>query len=133
MDYTKHWIPLECNPDIFTQLIHQIGVSSNITFQDIFSLDPDMLSLVTRPVLALILVFPTSETYEKEKIAEESLKQDYEGSGEANDCIWFKQTINNACGFYAILHAVCNGDARQMISMSHHTLWSYGSKHAVSS
>ena len=133
MDYSKHWIPLECNPDLFTHLIHKLGVSSNLIFQDVLSLDPDMLSLVPRPVLALILVFPTSETYEKEKATEESLEQGYEGSGEAEDCIWFKQTTNNACGFYAILHAVCNGDARQMISMSHHTLRSYGSKQAVSS
>lgn len=29
--------------------------------------------------------------------------------------VWYKQTINNACGLYAILHAVCNGDARDSI------------------
>ncbi len=32
----------------------------------------------------------------------------------AND-IWHKQTINNACGLYGILHAVCNGDTRNGI------------------
>ncbi|KAK5018710.1 ubiquitinyl hydrolase 1 [Cryomyces antarcticus] len=29
--------------------------------------------------------------------------------------MWFKQTINNACGLYSILHAICNGDARNFI------------------
>lgn len=117
MGYSKHWIPLECNPDLFTQLIHQLGVSSDIVFQDVLSLDPDMLSLIPRPVLALILVFPTSKIYEDEKAVEESMIQDYKGSGE-QECIWFKQTINNACGFYGILHAICNGDARNMIAPS---------------
>jgi hypothetical protein len=32
--------------------------------------------------------------------------------------MWFKQTINNACGLYSILHAVCNGEARKYIRKS---------------
>lgn len=29
--------------------------------------------------------------------------------------VWFKQTIGNACGLIALLHAVCNGPAREFI------------------
>lgn len=87
MGYSKHCIPLECNPDIFTELIHQLGVSRNIIFQDVFSLDPDIISLVPRPVLALIFVFPTPEVYEAEKAVGESMRPHYEGSGEAEDCV----------------------------------------------
>ncbi|KAK1767900.1 peptidase C12, ubiquitin carboxyl-terminal hydrolase 1 [Phialemonium atrogriseum] len=29
--------------------------------------------------------------------------------------MWFKQTINNACGLYGILHALSNGAARDML------------------
>ena len=104
MGYTKHFIPLECNPDLFTQLIHSLGVTSNLVFQDVLSLDSDMLAFIPRPVLALILVFPTSELYEKEKANEESTRDDYKGRGETEDVTWFKQTINNACGLYGILH-----------------------------
>ena len=118
MSYTKHYIPLECNPDLFTQLIHKLGLSSNLTFQDLFSLDPDMLAFVPRPVLALILVFSTSDVYEKEKAIEESAREDYEGRGEAEDVTWFKQTINNACGFYGILHAICNEEAMEIIDIN---------------
>lgn len=38
--------------------------------------------------------------------------------GEAEDVTWFKQTINNACGFYGILHAICNGEARKMMGIN---------------
>ena len=35
MAYNKHYIPLEANPVLFTQLIHQLGVSPSIEFQDV--------------------------------------------------------------------------------------------------
>ncbi|EON67283.1 hypothetical protein W97_06536 [Coniosporium apollinis CBS 100218] len=111
--YKKHFIPLESNPELFTQLIHQLGVSPSLAFQDVFSIDdPDLLSFIPRPVLALVLVFPTSEAYEKHKAQEEATVRDYQGAGDDQPVMWFKQTINNACGLYGILHAVSNGDAK---------------------
>jgi ubiquitin carboxyl-terminal hydrolase L3 len=112
----KHYVPLESNPEIFTRLIHRLGVTG-LGFQDVFSLDdPDILAMVPRPVLALILVFPTSEAYEKQIAEEESARLVYAGSGPGEDVIWFKQTIHNACGLYGILHAISNGRARHFIS-----------------
>lgn len=32
------------------------------------------------------------------------------------EVLWFKQTIHNACGLYAILHAVTNGEPRERLS-----------------
>ena len=93
MSYTKHFIPPKCNPDLFTQFIHSLGVSSNLVFQDVFSLDPDMLAFIPRPVLALILVFPASDVYDQEKAIEESTREDYKGRGKTEDVTWFKQTI----------------------------------------
>jgi ubiquitin carboxyl-terminal hydrolase L3 len=29
--------------------------------------------------------------------------------------VWFKQTINNACGMYAVLHALSNGSCRRFL------------------
>ncbi|KAJ9666301.1 ubiquitinyl hydrolase 1 [Coniosporium apollinis] len=111
--YKKHFIPLESNPELFTQLIHQLGISPSLAFQDVYSIeDPDLLSFISRPVLALILVFPTSEVYERHKVQEEATARDYGGAGDDQPVMWFKQTINNACGLYGILHAVSNGDAK---------------------
>jgi len=113
--YRKHYIPLESNPEVFSYLIDTLGVSS-LEFQDILSIDePDLLSMITRPVLALILVFPTTGAYEKQTAEEEATRNEYTGSGDGEDVIWFKQTINNACGLYGILHAICNGNARNFI------------------
>jgi ubiquitin carboxyl-terminal hydrolase L3 len=114
--HRKHFIPLESNPQVFTGLIHRLGVSRSLSFHDVLSLDDsELLSLVPRPVYALILVFPTSETYKQEKTEAENSRSTYTGYGPAEDVMFFKQTINNACGLYAILHAVSNGQARNFI------------------
>ena len=85
MSYTKHYIPLDCNPDLFTELVHELGVSPNLIFQDVLSFDPDLLGLIPRPVLAFIIVFPTSDVYEKEKTIEESTREPYKSKGDMED------------------------------------------------
>jgi ubiquitin carboxyl-terminal hydrolase L3 len=112
--YRKHFIPLESNAEVFTNLIHKLGVSLALHFQDIYSLDDEFLP---RPAIALILIFPTSAAYEAEKSKVEATYEKYSGFGPGEDVTWFKQTINNACGLYAILHAVCNGDATNSIGI----------------
>ncbi|GAP90042.1 putative ubiquitin carboxyl-terminal family 1 [Rosellinia necatrix] len=122
MVYKKHFIPLESNPGLFTQLIHQLGVSTALCFHDVWSLDdPSLLSLVPRPVLAFIIVFPTSSDYEDRLAKGSDVTVDDALLHRKNkDVIWFKQTINNACGLYGILHAVANGRARDFILPGSH-------------
>jgi ubiquitin carboxyl-terminal hydrolase L3 len=118
-NYRKHYIPLESEPAVFTQLIRSIGVS-DLEFLDVCSIDdPDVPVPIPRPVLALILVFPTTEVYEEQVAAEEAVRQKYADSGDDEDVVWFRQTINNACGLYGILHATCNGNARNFIGELH--------------
>lgn len=117
--YQKHFIPLESNPEVFTDLIHKLGVSESLCFQDVLSLDdPELLGFLPRPVYALILVFPTTADYELRIEEEDAELERYTAAGSEEDAVFFQQTINNACGLYAILHAVCNGDAKEKISMS---------------
>lgn len=81
-------MPLESNPHVFTVFVHRLGVSAELVFHHVLSLeDPDLMALVPRPALALVLVFPTSAPYA--------------GKGESGVCI--SRPINNACGLYAIL------------------------------
>ncbi|KAI0549986.1 ubiquitin carboxyl-terminal hydrolase, family 1 [Xylaria curta] len=120
MIYQKHFIPLESNPGLFTQLIHRLGVSTTLSFHDVWSLDDhDLLLLVPRPVLAFIIVFPTPSDYE-DRLAKESAMTVNTLRKESEDVVWFKQTINNACGLYAILHAVANGRAKDFIEPGSH-------------
>lgn len=96
-----------------SSLLHKLGLSPNLQFHDVFSIDdPDLLAFVPRPAYALLLVFPVSDTYEKFRHEEDKNKQDYEGSGESEDVVWYKQTIGNACGLIGLLHGVSNGPAR---------------------
>ncbi|KAI0457958.1 ubiquitin carboxyl-terminal hydrolase, family 1 [Xylaria acuta] len=121
MIYKKHFIPLESNPGLFTRLIHQLGVSTALSFHDIWSLDDtELLSLVPRPVLAFIIVFPTPSDYEDRLAKESDLTANDALHRESQDVIWFKQTINNACGLYGILHAIANGRARDFIVPGSH-------------
>ncbi|KAI1382509.1 uncharacterized protein F4822DRAFT_236270 [Hypoxylon trugodes] len=105
--YRKHFTPLESDPFIFTSLIRSLGAPSSLAFEDVYSLDKPQVP--PHPALALILVFPTSEKCEKQTMLEDSKRSEYVDGGENDDIIWFKQTINNACGNYGsiIVQARC--------------------------
>lgn len=110
------FIPLEANPQLMTSLIHKLGVSDALQIHDVYSLtDPDLLAFLPRPALALLLVFPVSAAYESARIAEDSSVEEYEGKGEDEPVLWWRQTIRNACGLMGLLHAVTNGPARSFI------------------
>ena len=97
-------------------LLHKLGLSSQLQFHDVFSIDdPDLLAFVPRPAYALLLVFPVNDTYEKFRHEEDQERADYDGSGDGEEVIWYKQTIGNACGLIGLLHGVSNGPARHHI------------------
>lgn len=118
MMYKKHFTALESNPVLFTQLIHKLGVCESLVFRDVLSLtEPALLATIPRPVLALVIVFPTSSDYEVRLAHENGSGSSTWENGDNANAVWFKQTINNACGLYGILHAITNGPARRCISM----------------
>jgi ubiquitin carboxyl-terminal hydrolase L3 len=106
----------ENNPEVMTSLLHTLGLSPHLSFHDVYSIsDPDLLAFVPRPAHALLLVFPVSKTYETFRAAEDASKPDYAGSGPAEEVLWYKQTIGNACGLIGLLHGVSNGRAREFV------------------
>ncbi|KAF2744210.1 cysteine proteinase [Sporormia fimetaria CBS 119925] len=114
----KKFVPLENNPEVMTSLVHKLGLSSTLAFHDVFSIDePELLAFVPRPAHALLLIFPVSETYEKFRVQEDSTKPVYDGCGDGEEVVWYKQTIGNACGLIGLLHGVSNGEARGKIGM----------------
>ncbi|KAI4717826.1 cysteine proteinase [Aureobasidium sp. EXF-10727] len=123
--YSKTFTPLESNPEIFTSLAHTLGLCSSLTFHEIYSLDEQCIS---GRILAYTLAFPTSESYDEQRAAEIpklkgvdkddiSASKVEQGQEQEQDqgVFWVRQTIHNACGLYALLHAACNGSARTFI------------------
>ena len=98
-----------------SSLVHNLGLSSLLAFHEVYSLDPDMLAIVPRPAYALLLVFPVSQTYEKFRHEEDKDRQQYKGSGDGEEVLWYKQTIGNACGLIGLLHSVSNGYAKSQV------------------
>ncbi|KAJ5338901.1 hypothetical protein N7452_005629 [Penicillium brevicompactum] len=78
-------------------------VPRSIRFVDIWSLESDQLDSIRigiqDPIEPLILVLPDCPTYAEQK---------HEHVAPKGDVPWLQQTINNACGLYAILHCICN-------------------------
>ena len=111
-----------------TDLVHKLGLSSDLSWHDVYSLDdPSLLAFVPRPVHALLLVFPVSKAYEKTRAEEDGPLPLYSGSGPNEEVLWFKQTIGNACGLMGLLHAVTNGMTREFIGsafpITHRCFW----------
>lgn len=108
--YRKHFVPLESNPEVFTELSHALGLHEQLEFQDVLSLDdPDLLTFLPRPVHALILVFPTPIDYEERLKEEKASKHETDSNDQTNDdVVFFEQTINNAldCMRYCMLFAM---------------------------
>ncbi|EME41952.1 hypothetical protein DOTSEDRAFT_74099 [Dothistroma septosporum NZE10] len=116
-DGKKVLIPLENNPDVFTDLIHRLGISSDLGFYDIYSIDePALLDMVPRPCHAVIFISP-ADVWHRVRAAHDTGSKEltYNGSGAVEPVIWFKQTIGNACGLYSLIHGVGNGSAKQFI------------------
>ncbi|KUI56876.1 Ubiquitin carboxyl-terminal hydrolase isozyme L3 [Cytospora mali] len=110
------FVPLEANPQLMSDLLHNLGLSRELAVHDVYSLhDSDMLAFVPRPALALLLVFPVSAAYESFRLAEDATLPEYKGKGEDQPVVWFRQTIRNACGLMGLLHAVANGPARDFV------------------
>jgi ubiquitin carboxyl-terminal hydrolase L3 len=110
------FVPLEANPQLMSDLLHNLGLSKELAMHDVYSLhDADMLAFVPRPALALLLVFPVSAAYESFRLAEDATLPEYKGKSEDKPVVWFRQTIRNACGLMGLLHAVANGPAKDFI------------------
>ena len=85
-----------------------MGVKSeDVAYTDIYGLDPELLAMVPRPVLAVLLLFPINE-------AEEAFKDQQNARIEAGtqpkpeNVFIMRQTIGNACGTIGLVHSIGN-------------------------
>ncbi|KAI6219592.1 Ubiquitin carboxyl-terminal hydrolase [Aphelenchoides fujianensis] len=98
------WIPLESNPDAFNAFINKLGIKGAHCV-DVYGFDDELIELVPKPHLALILCYPN---YKK---VDEIMKPVYDklaadGAKIPDDVFFMKQKISNACGTFALFHAL---------------------------
>lgn len=104
----KKWVPLESNPEVFNRFAQKLGMDTDQwAFTDVFGLDEELLVMVPQPVLAVLMLFPITDETEAAQGSEEA-RIAAEGQTVAPDMFYMKQTISNACGTVALLHAVGN-------------------------
>lgn len=103
---SPRWLPLESNPEVMSKFLSSLGMKPTWQFGDVYGLDPELLSMVPRPVCAVLLLFPVTEKYEAFKLEEEERLRDQQPA--SSDVYFIKQTIGNACGTIGLIHAVAN-------------------------
>ncbi|VFV47288.1 ubiquitin carboxyl-terminal hydrolase isozyme l3 [Lynx pardinus] len=103
----QRWLPLEANPEVTNQFLKQLGLHPNWQFVDVYGMDPELLSMVPRPVCAVLLLFPITEKYEVFRTEEEE-KIKSQGQDVTSSVYFMKQTISNACGTIGLIHAIAN-------------------------
>uniref|UniRef100_A0A1B6DXJ4 Ubiquitin carboxyl-terminal hydrolase n=1 Tax=Clastoptera arizonana TaxID=38151 RepID=A0A1B6DXJ4_9HEMI len=101
------WTPLESNPDVMNKLLYHLGMPDKWQIVDVYGLDSVMLATVPRPVLAVILLFPTSSKYYEHR---QQLEEEIKGKGQkvSPGVFFMKQYVQNACGTFALIHSVAN-------------------------
>lgn len=107
----KDWIPLESDPELMTKYLHALGADpdNNYMFHEIYGTDPDLLSMIPQPCLAVLLLFPISATSEALKASQETdLKTSKAADSLPDSLFYMKQTVGNACGTIGLLHAAFN-------------------------
>lgn len=100
-------LPMESNPETMTKFLKKLGVSDKWRVVDVISLEGEPLSWVPRPVLAVILLFPLSESYEEHRSKQELELHD-KGEPASKDLFHLKQVVSNVCGTVALVHSVAN-------------------------
>ncbi|BEI81329.1 hypothetical protein CcaverHIS002_0204890 [Cutaneotrichosporon cavernicola] len=105
MAQRQKWVPLEASTEVFTDWARPLGLPDQpLSFQDVWSLDEDMLSFVPQPVKAVLLLFPA-----RGKLQGVRIKDDADEGNRFKGDVWYiKQQIPNACGSIGLLHALLN-------------------------
>ncbi|KAJ2928411.1 hypothetical protein H1R20_g8676, partial [Candolleomyces eurysporus] len=94
---------------VFNKWAKRAGLLTNFdAFQDVYGLDDEMLAIVTKPTKAVILLFPDvpeAKAHQKE----EDARIARDGQPHLDPTVFYvKQTIGNACGTIALIHALAN-------------------------
>lgn len=105
MEEAKQWIPLEANPEVLTKFGHALGLPHIVSFTDVWSLE--LLDVVPAPRHAVLLLFPITTRITSATATTSPNPTPAAADGQKIP-FFCKQTIANACGTIALLHAAVN-------------------------
>uniref|UniRef100_A0A0K0EIH0 Ubiquitin carboxyl-terminal hydrolase n=1 Tax=Strongyloides stercoralis TaxID=6248 RepID=A0A0K0EIH0_STRER len=102
------WLALESNPDTLSSFVKRLGIK-NAAITDVYGFDESLVEFIPRPHHALIICLPDyklcseilSEKYNK------LIEEGKDGYPE-NQIFFMQQRISNACGTFALFHALAN-------------------------
>lgn len=58
----------ENNPEVMTGLATELGLSPELQFYDVYSLDePELLTHIPRPALALLVIIPLTPAWDQDR------------------------------------------------------------------
>ncbi|EKD17468.1 uncharacterized protein L3040_005071 [Drepanopeziza brunnea f. sp. 'multigermtubi'] len=118
----KTFTVLENNPEVMNALALSLGLSPTLQFHDVYSLtEPSLLSLIPRPVHALLVIIPLTSAWHADRTIEDASHtaehpHTCKGADDQEPIVWFKQTIGHACGSIGLLHCLLNGAARHHLA-----------------
>ena len=112
---SSSWLPLESNPEMFTSFCRRIGnLPQEWSFIDVLSFDNQALQLIPRPVAAVILLFPCTETMyaaraaQKKKLLLATTTSSLTPAAKNAFHVMQVASFGNACGSIAAVHALAN-------------------------
>ena len=88
LESTK-WLPLESNPELLTSFSRKLGLPNSFEFVDVLGLDEELLRMVPSPVLAVVLLFPCTQSLYSERRKEEARLREEGRTAEDHTSIFF--------------------------------------------
>ena len=102
----KQWYALESNPTVLNNYLEKLGLDISVyCINDVLSTEEWAIEMVMKPILAVIFLYPV-KTITDEYMTIEKENIDVNGQIVSNNIFYMKQTIGNACGTIALIHAV---------------------------
>lgn len=109
-NYVKTFKTLASDPISLSILVQRLTGSSALRLVDILSLDAVECEAIQRPVYALIAIVEEDDTQTATKKLTSTTQ--LEATPLHGYLGWLPQTIDNACGLYAVVHAIGNSAAK---------------------
>ena len=101
------WFPLESNPDVMTMYISDLG-AEGVRVVEVLSIEDWALDMVPGPVHAVLFLYPLSPRQLEFDSAHPPDPMPSTSDPTSGAPYFMKQTVGNACGTVALLHALGN-------------------------